>query len=642
MPVAPTYPGVYIEEIPSGVRTIAGVSTSVAAFLGFFSRGPMDRAVQLFNMGDFTRLLGGLDARSEAAYAISQFFLNGGTEAWVVRTASGTTSAAAVALRDQADGGSTVLRVTASDEGAWGNEIRLDVDHATTEPDRTFNLVVTEQASVAGRVQAVKTETFRNLVLDADRSEHAVEVVGAGSALVRLSLIGSATSAARPAETGTVSNAVDADLLGALVGTDTMTVSLDGTDIGEVSLGSPVPATAASLASVLQARLRALEELPAAVVAVIGSASTRSFLQVKAGTAEPSAVVSFTGDLADATGLGEAARTNVQQYALGGGAVAAQATPNGTPQRGADGDAPDALALLGDREAKTGLFALEDVGTFNILCVPDTVRLSDNEAGQVASAATNYCEERRAFYVLDPPQADEVRDEPAEIRDWLDEHATLRHRNAAVYYPRPRLADPLNDFRLRLVATSGTVAGLYARTDGDRGVWKAPAGTEAGLRGVQGLEYRLSDQENGSLNPLAINCLRTFPVFGHVAWGARTLVGSDQQASEWKYVPVRRLALFMEESLYRGTQWVVFEPNDEPLWSQIRLNVGAFLNNLFRKGAFQGQSPQDAYFVKCDAETTTQNDIDLGIVNILVGFAPLKPAEFVIIQIQQIAGQIAT
>jgi uncharacterized protein len=642
MPVAPTYPGVYIEEIPSGVRTIAGVSTSVAAFLGFFSRGPMDRAVQLFNMGDFTRLLGGLDARSEAAYAISQFFLNGGTEAWVVRTAAGATSPAAVALRDRAVGGTTVLRVTASDEGAWGNEVRLDVDHATTEPDRTFNLVVTEQASVAGRIQAVKTETFRNLVLDADRPEHAVEVVGAGSALVRLSLVGSATSAARPAETGTVSSAIDADLLGSLASTDTMTVSLDGTEIGEVSLGSPVPSTAASLAGVLQARLRALDELPAAVVAVIGSASTRSYLQVKAGTSAPSAIVSFAGDLANATGLGEAARTNVQQYALGGEAVAAQATPNGTAQRGADGGVPDALALLGDREAKTGLFALEDVGTFNILCVPDTVRLSDNEAAQVASVATSYCEERRAFYVLDAPQADEPRDDPPAIRNWLDEHATLRHRNVAVYFPRLRTPDPQNGFRLRLVAASGTVAGLYARTDGDRGVWKAPAGTEAGLRGVQSLEYRLSDLENGSLNPLAINCLRTFPVFGHVAWGARTLDGSDQQASEWKYVPVRRLALFMEESLYRGTQWVVFEPNDEPLWSQIRLNVGAFLNNLFRRGAFQGQSPQDAYFVKCDAETTTQNDIDLGIVNILVGFAPLKPAEFVIIQIQQIAGQIAT
>ena len=152
----------------------------------------------------------------------------------------------------------------------------------------------------------------------------------------------------------------------------------------------------------------------------------------------------------------------------------------------------------------------------------------------------------------------------------------------------------------------------------------------------------LTDAENGELNPLGVNCLRTFPAAGRVVWGARTLQGDDRLASEWKYVPVRRTALFIEESLYRGTQWVVFEPNDEPLWAQIRLNVGAFMQNLFRQGAFQGKTPAEAYFVKCDKETTTQNDINLGIVNIVVGFAPLKPAEFVVIKLQQIAGQIQT
>jgi hypothetical protein len=170
-------------------------------------------------------------------------------------------------------------------------------------------------------------------------------------------------------------------------------------------------------------------------------------------------------------------------------------------------------------------------------------------------------------------------------------------------------------------------------------VWKAPAGTDASLSGVQQLEYNVIDGENGVLNPLAINALRTFPVFGPICWGARTLYGADQLADDYKYIPVRRLALYMEESLFRGTQWVVFEPNDTPLWAQIRLNVGSFMQDLFVQGAFQGSTPQQAYFVKCDSETTTQNDIDNGIVNIVVGFAPLKPAEFVIIQIQQMAGQ---
>jgi hypothetical protein len=205
-----------------------------------------------------------------------------------------------------------------------------------------------------------------------------------------------------------------------------------------------------------------------------------------------------------------------------------------------------------------------------------------------------------------------------------------------VYYPRTFTPDPLNQNRPRSLAPSGTIAGLWARTDTQRGVWKAPAGTDARLRNVQSLARLMTDQENGVLNPLGINCLRTFPVYSNICWGARTLDGADAIASDWKYVPVRRTTLFIEESLYRGTKWVVFEPNDEPLWAQIRLNVGAFMQDLFRKGAFQGTTPRDAYFVKCDGETTTQTDIDNGIVNIEVGFAPLKPAEFVILKIQQI------
>jgi phage tail sheath protein FI len=183
------------------------------------------------------------------------------------------------------------------------------------------------------------------------------------------------------------------------------------------------------------------------------------------------------------------------------------------------------------------------------------------------------------------------------------------------------------------------VAGVIARTDATRGVWKAPAGLDATLSGVVELATPLTDLEIGRLNPLGVNCLRASPGAGHTVWGARTRAGSDRLASEWKYLPVRRTALFLEESLYRGTQWVVFEPNDAPLWAQIRLNVGAFMNNLFRQGAFAGTTPREAFFVKCDAETTTQDDVNLGIVNIVVGFAPLKPAEFVVIRLQQLAGQ---
>jgi phage tail sheath protein FI len=201
------------------------------------------------------------------------------------------------------------------------------------------------------------------------------------------------------------------------------------------------------------------------------------------------------------------------------------------------------------------------------------------------------------------------------------------------------MADPLAEGRLQAFPPCGAVAGLIARTDAQRGVWKAPAGNDASLVGAQALVVKLTDAEHGRLNPLGVNCLRVFPVIGLVVFGARTLDGADSRASEWKYLPVRRLALFIEESLYRGTQWAVFEPNGAPLWAELRLAIGGFLHTLFRQGAFQGRQPSDAYFVRCDDSTTTAADRDRGIVNVIVGFAPVKPAEFVIIKLQQISQQ---
>ena len=243
--------------------------------------------------------------------------------------------------------------------------------------------------------------------------------------------------------------------------------------------------------------------------------------------------------------------------------------------------------------------------------------------------------------LLDAPKDWQTKeDATTKFRDANDDHVGTRSRNAALFFPRIRQPDPLRDNQMDTFSAVGALAGVVARTDANRGVWKAPAGLDATLTGVPQLAVPLTDGENGELNPLGINCLRAFPLAGRVVWGARTLRGADQFADEYKYVPVRRTALYIEESLYRALKWVVFEPNDEPLWAQIRLNVGAFMHNLFRQGAFQGSSPRDAYFVKCDKETTTQNDINLGIVNVVVGFAPLKPAEFVVIKVQQLTGQI--
>lgn len=647
MPVSPTYPGVYIEEVPSGVRTIAGVPTSIAAFVDAFARGPLNKAVRVFNFGDFEREFGGLDINSEASYGIRQFFLNGGGQAYVVRTASGSPAASSIQLQDE--GGTDTLAASAgrqmrgasvADPGVWGDNLRIEIDYNTSDLASTdlFNLTVSEVGLDNGLQVVRRSESYRNLTMDATSASYAVDKVNEDSKLIQLTRVG---TNGRPAATGTRGG----DATGATINpTDELAISINGGAL----IDGPVTATAvvsglADVGRTLQSSIRALDPtnplLAGATVQLVGTRFT-----VRAGRGGTGFDSETTLELSDAVGtpvsgaaLDAASSTvNVQQYTFGGGTTAFQTTSGG----GNDGTLPNATDLEGVRDPdKSGMYALEDVDLFNILCLPRAAQLYETDPNQMSSAysaAESYCEERRAFLILDLPPSKNSLDEAT---DFLDEMATLRHRNAAAYFPNPRIPDPLNDFRLRSVGASGTVAGLYARTDGARGVWKAPAGTEGQLRNVPDLDYKLTDPENGVINPLGLNALRTFDIFGNVAWGARTLDGADQQSSEWKYIPVRRIALFIEESLYRGSTWAVFEPNDEPLWAQLRLNIGAFMQGLFRQGAFQGSTPKEAFLVKVDSETTTQADINLGIVNILVGFAPLKPAEFVIIKIQQLAGQ---
>lgn len=523
MPIAPTYPGVYIEEIPSGVRTITGVATSITAFIGRALKGRVNEAVRIQSPADFEREFGGLWTESTMSYAVQHFFLHGGTDAIIVRVVNGAISAT-VTL--PAGGGSLALE--AANPGEWGNRLQAIVDHETKDKDEDspdsnlFNLTIQELDSV-GSSEVVASETFLNVSVD--------------------------------------------------------------------------PGSARFVTTVLE---------------------------------EESTYVRTNGDIAarpDAAGEGGPLATS----ANGDGDEGSEITEN---------EITEDTSLASDRE---GLYALDEADLFNLLCIPPLTPTGDTPAATVLNKAAKYCKDRRAMLIVDPPSSwKDTRDAETGVNQLRSDLSTDLATNAAAYFPRLKMPDALRENRTGEFVPCGAVAGILARTDSTRGIWKAPAGLEASLSGVRELAYKLTDGENGRLNPLGLNCLRTFPVYGHVVWGARTLAGADRLASEWKYVPVRRTALFIEESLYRGTQWVVFEPNDESLWAQIRLNLGAFMQRLFRQGAFQGTSPREAYFVKCDAETTPQSDIDLGIVNIVVGFAPLKPAEFVIIKIQQIAGQDLT
>jgi phage tail sheath protein FI len=310
------------------------------------------------------------------------------------------------------------------------------------------------------------------------------------------------------------------------------------------------------------------------------------------------------------------------------------ANTTATPASGSDGSplAESDFVDAGYQESQRGLYALLKADLFNIMCIPPYTASEDVDASVIAQAAA-LCEERHAFLLIDPPTSWTNVDAAVNGLQSLGTNSP----NAAVYFSRIIEPDLLQNNSLVAIAPCGAIAGVIARTDSQRGVWKSPAGVAAQLEGISSLQVAITDADNSRLNSIGVNCLRKMPAVGNAVWGARTLQGADSLGSEWKYIAIRRLTIFIEESLYKGLQWVVFEPNGEPLWAQIRLAVGSFMNDLFRRGALQGVSEQQAWYVKCDGTTTTQNDIDQGLVNTLVGFAPLRPAEFIIVQIQQAA-----
>lgn len=525
MPVTPTYPGVYIEEISSGVRTITGVATSITAFIGRALTGPVNESIIINSYSDFERTFGGLWLGSTLGYAVRDFYLNGGSQAIVIRLYHPETG-----KKDKASLSANGLALEAVFPGAWGNNLRVRIDHQVMEETaKRYDLEITDLFNLTVKnTKTGVTEQFLNVSM-LPSARQIDRVLQNESSLIRVM---GTLGTTRPETHGDPS---------------------PGQDIWkEDSLSSKVEADA--------------------------KATDGGLLMID----------DFTGS--------------------------------------------------GKEVAKQGLFALEQADLFNLLCLPPYKDSGDVDQALITAAAT-YCEKRRAMLLIDAPIDWNTKKKAV---DGIKVGVGTNSKNAAVFFPRLQQTNPLRGGQVETYASCGAIAGIFSRTDQQRGVWKAPAGLDATVNGIVGLSVNLTDPENGELNPLGINCLRSFPASGRVVWGSRTLQGNDQLASEWKYIPVRRTALFLEESLYRGTQWVVFEPNDEPLWAQIRLNLGAFMNNLFRQGAFQGTTPKEAYFVKCDKETTTQNDINLGIVNIVVGYAPLKPAEFVIIKFQQMAGQLAT
>lgn len=804
MPVQPTYPGVYIQEVPSGVRTITGVSTSIAAFFGRTQKGQINKAIRCLSYSDFLRNFGGDHKESELGSSISQFFGNGGTDCYVVRLAHGAQKAA-VTLQNLAT--APVLKFKAKNEGLWGNGLRLKVDYNTARPDDTFNVTVSQEEN--GQVKTTEP-TLTGLSMNPSSPRYAPNVISQSSSLVDAEAVSGLTSStegysesrrifdatsttklrdalnsliyptAAQITAGAVPKfkfeisvdggpyrAIDMHGNGATALTGTAIVGLAGfnsqlakainsnglppneqiacaiqtvatnryllritSDSTEKLSVNIRPASGNDLAAPMMlglgqgglevAKFSDLRPAPTAMFYSGDINELAKLLQSDTTNANDLVAIKFSGasapdDISFISGgtnifqttaatdfwsednippaanninehsdgvreklallvqavnnkpdspvsaelwgyrlafkpkaglltnfymisstnknLAVQFKSNVRQYALGNASI----TTNDFQQDEAVGlDESGDLEVAdytGNSLDHKGFYALDRVDLFNLMIIPRDEDIDYAEYRQLFGPATTYCESRRAFLLLDAPtdwtQGERMAADAIAV-DTL--RAGIVKQNSALFYPRVQFSDA---GLIRPIGPSGMIAGLMARTDSQRGVWKAPAGTEADLRGVLDVELNMTDMENGVLNKLGVNCIRKFPN-GIVNWGARTLDGSDDFGSEWKYIPIRRLALFLEESLFRGTKWVVFEPNDEPLWAKIRMNLNAFMMGLFRQGAFQGSTPDKAFFVKCDGETTTANDRNLGIVNIVVGFAPLKPAEFVIISIQQI------
>ena len=669
MPVQPTYPGVYIDEVASGVRTITGVATSITAFLGRARHGPVNDPVTINGFADFERVFGGLWAESTLGYAMRDFFRNGGGQAIVVRlyhpffvNDSERTAALAAAeeVADAADTEATkaptLMPTPASVAAAADDEAKKH----TTGVDQ-----VAAQAVVnAAKVEAAKAGATAQSVADA--AAGVASATTAGLAAAQAVAAAADTEAKRtPVPTPkSVADAADDEAKNHTSGA--AQVAAQEVANAAKAAAEKTAATSQSVSKAAAAAVASAAPVTNAGLSVGGldlqAASPGSWGNQLEATVDHDVADGPTSDLFNLTislkDTGEselfrnvsvdsshprridkvlAAESRLARALSLPTAKPGTATATVGSEVASDGEPPDTVDVKGSQSDKEGLYALEKADLFNLLCIPPYSPSGDVDSSVIGDAA-EYCEKRRAMLIIDPPSTWKTKDA---AKAGVSSIGTTR-KNAALFFPRLVQPNPLRDNQLEEFAPCGAVAGVFARTDAQRGVWKAPAGLDATLVGVPALSVPLTDPENGELNPLGVNCLRVLVPAGPVIWGARTCQGNDRFASEWKYIPVRRLALNIEETLYRGTQWVVFEPNDEPLWGQIRMNVGAFMHGLFRQGAFQGRSPREAYFVKCDKETTTQADINLGIVNILVGFAPLKPAEFVIIKIQQMAGQIET
>lgn len=764
MPVSPTYPGVYIQEVDSGSRVVSGVATSITAFIGRTAKGLANTATTVFDYGEFETLFGGRTRDLPMTYAVEDFFNNGGSQAVIVRVCAGPP------LGTPATASLGGLTLTSVLRGAVANEMVLVATPSTSStaaaPAYDLNLKLgakatlatlsnvtpqtllmslrnlSEWISVSGDITADQTKqvlaapqaqqtqqqdqtqqqqqqpsnaqtwtfangadagtpakpTFRAGLLEIqtgvggawadDLSLSAVpkgstgfvliadhplfsaplqvpfknwgelqsgltptglftlntppqiddipKFVGKGISLTRMpDASGSAAALLTFGPLVLMANSPGAwgNQIGVFFDNKNIDMSVaaryadygitDANDFWNVNVVYPIKKgqTQFQVAETIRGAYLGPIDAPCRIDHMLAAES--QFLAARQPVVAPAA----SDLLLDPTLLGQVSTTDSN-------------TQIGVLSGGQDGTTLSSDIVVGSQSAHTGLYALDLVDLFNILVVPpDPLLNGDDDMMSIYDTAASYCAEHRAILIADPLESWGVAAKKSQFDKIMPTDYGIgelgARRSVFAYFPRVKKLDPEYGNQERVFSASGMIAGIFAGTDTRRGVWKAPAGIDAGMSGVTALEYKLTDMQNGVLNQVGVNVLRDWPITGKVIWGSRTLAGADALSDDYKYLPARRLTNYIEESLYRGTKFAVFEPNAEPLWSQLRLTVGAFMADLSRQGAFYD------YYVRCDKSTTTQYDIDRGRVNVIVAFAPVKPAEFVILTIQQLAGQTA-
>ena len=583
-------PGVYIEETSYRAKSIEGVSTSTAGFVGPTRTGPSSGKPEvLTSFADFQRTYGGLEDLSFGAetttnymgHAARAFFDEGGARLYVMRVLGDGAGAASQDIGN--------VHLAAREVGAAG-----DMQVA-------FSLTV-------GR--DVLTATDEGPTLTRLRNHDSVVALDGGGYTV--------CSADR-----------------ALDGTWTLTDSTGTqTELQDMAAVYPLTVTVAVARPTIDSRGVATFGSPTTVGPLSLSPNSpdgvwTTFGEV-GGTEAPPLVLTANDDNPEVDTITSAlfpAPSPPDGWWLAPPSIVGEAPDPPEPAvvrlaGGTDGAAPTANDYTGDAEAITGLAAFETIEDISIVAAPGSTELDEDEARGVRQAVLVHCERMRyRAAVLDVPKGSSVN----QARGWRNQTSSTR---AALYYPWVAVTDPLVGGEL-LLPPSGFVAGIWARNDINRAVFKAPA-NEVVLSAID-LERRLTKGQQDVLNPEGVNCLRFFAGRGNLVWGARTI--SDDP--EWKYVSVRRFMAYLERSIERGTQWAVFEPNGDALWANVRRTIEDFLVSEWKSGALLGRDPKEAFFVRCDRTTMTQNDLDNGRLVCLIGVAIVKPAEFVIFRIGQ-------